>query len=59
MVTLARGIFEGGRDVLRLEQRVVPQDFLARGARRQEVENFFDANAQPAKCRGGRRTDRD
>src|SRR6185437_11866850 len=49
MVALPGGIFERGGDVSGFKQRMIFEDFLARGARCEQVEDVLHADAQPAK----------
>jgi hypothetical protein len=51
MVTLPRCVFERGRYVARLEQRVVFEDFFATGTGGQKIEDIFHSDAQVSQTR--------
>ena len=50
MVAVAGRVFERGGDVAVFEQRIILKDFFTRRPRRQEVQDVFDPDAQPAKA---------
>ena len=51
MITLTRGEFQNGFDVLGLKQRIVRENLLTRGPRRQKIQHILHANAERSDAR--------